>query len=91
MILSKKGITKALVSLRRCSGWSGCLLFANSEDRFSRVEAHIRTDCHDMKSVEIYISPITMKSVEINISPITTTVAYHIMVVDEGKHLKLDV
>ena len=44
-----------------------------------------------MKSVEIYISPITMKSVEINISPITTTVAYHIMVVDEGKHLKLDV
>ena len=44
-----------------------------------------------MKIVEIDISPITMKSVEIDIIPITTTAAHHIMVVDEDKHLKLEV
>ena len=33
-------ITKALISLRGCAGWSAALLFANHEDRFSYVEAH---------------------------------------------------
>ena len=41
MILSKKGKTKALVSLLGCAGWSAPVLFANPEDRFSRVAAHI--------------------------------------------------
>ena len=41
MILFKKQITKALISLRGCAGWSALFLFANSEDRFSRDEAHI--------------------------------------------------
>ena len=41
MILSKKRITKALIRLRECAGWSAPLLFANTEDRFSHVEAHI--------------------------------------------------
>ena len=40
-ILSKKGITMAMTSLRRCEGWSTPLLFAHPEDRFSRVEGHI--------------------------------------------------
>ena len=40
MILSKKQTTKALVSLHGCAGWSAPLLFANPEDRLSRVEAH---------------------------------------------------
>ena len=29
-----------LIRLCRCAGWSAFLLFANPEDRFSRVEAH---------------------------------------------------
>ena len=34
MIISKKRITNALISLRGCAGWSAPLLFANPEDRF---------------------------------------------------------
>ena len=41
MILSNTHITKALIRLRGCTGWSAPLLFANMEDRFSRVEAHL--------------------------------------------------
>ena len=41
MILPNKRITKALISLRGCAGWSAALLFANTEDRFSHVEAQI--------------------------------------------------
>ena len=41
MILSKKRITEALISLRGCPGWSAPLLLANPEDRFSRVAAHM--------------------------------------------------
>ena len=44
MVCSKMRITKALISLRGCAGWSAPLLFANSEDRFSHVEAHIALD-----------------------------------------------
>ena len=40
-ILPKKRITKVLISLPRCAGWSAPLLFANPEDRFSRIKAHI--------------------------------------------------
>ena len=40
MILPKKRITKALIRLHGYAGWSAPLLFANPEDRFSRVEAH---------------------------------------------------
>ena len=40
MVLSNERITKALIRLRGCAGWSAALLFANTEDRFSRVEAH---------------------------------------------------
>ena len=49
MILSKKQITKVLISLHRCAGWSAPLLFAYHEDRFSHVKAHI------MCSVLIYV------------------------------------
>ena len=31
MVLSKKRITKALIRLRGCAGWSAPLLFANSQ------------------------------------------------------------
>ena len=44
-ILFNKQITKALTRLRGCAGWSASLLFTNTNDRFSRVEAHI-TICH---------------------------------------------
>ena len=40
MILSKKRITKALIRLRGCAGWSAPVLFANPEDRFSHVETN---------------------------------------------------
>ena len=42
MILSKQRITKALISLRGSTGWSAPLLFANPEDRFSSVKAHMQ-------------------------------------------------
>ena len=41
MILSNKRITKTLIRLCRCAGWSASLLFANTKDRFSNVEGHI--------------------------------------------------
>ena len=44
MILSNKLITKALISLRGCVGWSEPLLFfflQTPEDSFSRVEAQL--------------------------------------------------
>ena len=40
MIPSKKQITTSLIRLHRCAGWSAPLLFASTEDKFSRVEAH---------------------------------------------------
>ena len=33
--------SKALISLHGCAGWSTPLLFANPEERFSLVKAHI--------------------------------------------------
>ena len=33
----------ALIRLRGCAGWSAPVLFANPEDRFSGVEAHLQT------------------------------------------------
>ena len=44
MILSNQLITKALIRLGGYAGWSAPLLFTNSEDIFSRVEAHIYPD-----------------------------------------------
>ena len=41
MILSKARITKTLINLRECAGWSSHLLLANYKDRFSGVEAHV--------------------------------------------------
>ena len=42
MMLSKKRITKALIRLRGCAGWSAPVLFANPRRQgFSRVVAHI--------------------------------------------------
>ena len=41
MILSQKHITKVLIRMRGCAGWSAPLLFANPEDRFSPVKAII--------------------------------------------------
>ena len=40
MILSNKGITKALIRIP--AGWSVPLLFTNPEDRFSHVKAHFQ-------------------------------------------------
>ena len=54
MILFKKRITKALISLRRCAGWSAPLLFSTPEDRFSRVEAHSIIDFNEV-DMSIYL------------------------------------
>ena len=43
MIFSKKQITKALISLSGCAGWSAPMLFANPK-RFSPIKAHIVSD-----------------------------------------------
>ena len=39
ILLSKMPITKALIRLRGCAGWS--VLFENHKDRFSHVETHM--------------------------------------------------
>ena len=41
MILSIEKITKALIRLCRCAGWSVPMLLANPKDRFSYVMAHV--------------------------------------------------
>ena len=45
MILCNKRITKTLIRLRGCAGWFAPLLFVRNitKDRFSRVEAHLKT------------------------------------------------
>ena len=40
MILSNKLLTKALIRLRGCAGWSAPLLFTNTEDRFFTHRGH---------------------------------------------------
>ena len=55
MILSIKGIVKALISLRGCAGWSAPLLFANPKDRISRVETDLpvnRNNSNDLITTE---------------------------------------
>ena len=49
MILSDKQIIKALIRLHRSAGWSVPLLFANTEDKFSCIEVHIKV--HISKAV----------------------------------------
>ena len=44
MKFSKKRITKALIRLRGCAGWSAPVLFATPEDRFSHDEAHLSSN-----------------------------------------------
>ena len=58
MVLSKKRITKALIRLRGCAGWSAPVLFANPEDRFSRVEAHIIFDIVYPKKIEYLVQVV---------------------------------
>ena len=41
MILSNKQITKALIRMCGCAGWSAPLLFTNHRRQVSRIEAHI--------------------------------------------------
>ena len=41
MVLSKKRITKALIRLRGCAGWSAPVLFAKPRRQVSRVEAQL--------------------------------------------------
>ena len=41
IILSEQWTTKALIRLRRCTGWSAPLLFACGKNRFSHDVAHI--------------------------------------------------
>ena len=41
MMLSKKRITKALIRLHGCAGWSAPLLFANPRGQVSRIKAYI--------------------------------------------------
>ena len=42
MIISNKQLTKALIKLHECTDWSAPLLFAQSDDRFLRVDAIVQ-------------------------------------------------
>ena len=59
---SNKRITKALISLGGCAGWSAPLLFANPEDRFSCVEVYMILEYFDSQ-----IKDNTMFKFEISI------------------------
>ena len=54
MILSNKQITKALISLRVCAGWSVPLLFANHRRQYrvscDEAQIIIQKRVHDQKS-----------------------------------------
>ena len=73
MILSNKRITKVLIRLRGCTGWSAPLLFANKEDMFSCNEAHISAIYNlqpdDMLKISFHIvHDITKKYFRLGIS-----------------------
>ena len=42
MVLSKKRITKVLIRLRGCAGWSAPVLFANPERQVFLRQAHLK-------------------------------------------------
>ena len=56
MILSKMQITKALISLHGCAGWSRPLLFTNPEETFSHTEAHINLPLQTLQPANSYVS-----------------------------------
>ena len=51
MILSKTRITRALIRLRGCTGWSAPVLFASPEDRYPHVEAHMITNTSTCREI----------------------------------------
>ena len=53
MILSNKQKSKALIRLHGSAGWSAPLMFANTEDRFSRVVAQIMMTYHRKVKMEL--------------------------------------
>ena len=67
MILSKIKITKALVRLRGCAGWSAPVLFANPEERFSLAEAQL---CHVI--TKLLLEALAIGEVRSNIHVVST-------------------
>ena len=63
MILSYKQMTKVLISLYGCAGWSAPLFFRNPKDRFSRIEANM-VKAKDLCLNFIYSSSIWLFWVE---------------------------
>ena len=53
MILSSKRITKVLISLRECAGWSAPLLFANPPRTGFLTSRHILFEKKESKMFEI--------------------------------------
>ena len=52
MTLSKKRITKALIKLRKCAGWSAPLLLKKPEDRVSHAEVLMISDENKLNSIK---------------------------------------
>ena len=52
IILSGQRITKALIRLRGCAGWSGPLLFAYGKNRFFQDVAHINKICFKARYID---------------------------------------
>ena len=46
LILYNKRITKALIRLRVCAGWSGIFCSLTTGDRFPRMDAHMMFDLY---------------------------------------------
>ena len=42
IILCRERITKVLIRLRRCTGWSAPMLFLYDNIRFSPIESHVK-------------------------------------------------
>ena len=61
MLLSIKRITKALIRLHRCAGWSAPLLFATAVNWFSRDEAHYILTRFILMDYHIHIETISME------------------------------
>ena len=61
IIFSNKRITKALIILHKCAGWSALCCTQTPEDKFSRVEAHITVDLEPWVKVQNFQNPELLK------------------------------
>ena len=85
MILSIKRITKALIRLHGCAGWSVHLLFANPEDRSSHVKAHFIVAMGECSPIPALLYSCEVSLAKAAISPEECFISTALAIVTENK------